>query len=561
MRAPVRWLLSGAVIAALAGAAHAGTITIVNADGAGEGFNDPTPAAPVGGNPGTTIGAQRLFVFQHAASIWGGILPDNITIRVNAQFNPLSCTATSGVLGGAGPIQVFRDFPNAPFSSTWYHVALANRLANSDLDGGTVDDISATFNSAVGGSSCLPQGWYYGVDGNEGSAIELLPVVLHELGHGLGFSTTTDGSTGAYLGTAPGFPGAYDHFLFDDTQHLVWTSMTQAQRAASAINCLNLAWSGSFVTAKTSSRLGPKPLLRVTSPAPAAGDYNVGLPTFGPALTSGGVTGQVVLANDTFGNPTNACEAMSGSLAGKIALVDRGTCTFTVKVKNCQNAGAIGVIVADSLPGCPPVGMGGTDATITIPSVRITQSDGATLKANLGAGVTATLLVDPAQRAGTDGSGRLLVYTPNPYQGGSSVSHWDTSAEPSLLMEPAITPGLSSDPDLTVQAFEDLGWFNGVLGVPATPSTATLSSSVPNPTNDATAISYSLPADGHVRLRIFDLNGRLVTELVNARRPQGRYTVRWNGRRLDGTPASAGVYLYRLETPGFSEARTLVIVR
>ena len=47
----------------LAAPSHAG-ITIVNMDGAGEGFNDPTPAAPVGGNPGTTIGQQRLNRFH-----------------------------------------------------------------------------------------------------------------------------------------------------------------------------------------------------------------------------------------------------------------------------------------------------------------------------------------------------------------------------------------------------------------------------------------------------------------------------------------------------------------
>ncbi|HYQ96025.1 MAG TPA: hypothetical protein VER38_03355, partial [Candidatus Eisenbacteria bacterium] len=58
-------------------AAHAATLTIVNGDAAGEGFNDPTSAAPVGGNPGTTVGAQRLFVFQRAAAIWGSLLKSN----------------------------------------------------------------------------------------------------------------------------------------------------------------------------------------------------------------------------------------------------------------------------------------------------------------------------------------------------------------------------------------------------------------------------------------------------------------------------------------------------
>src|SRR5213078_441010 len=86
---------------------HAATITIVNLDGAGEGFNDATPAAPVGGNPGTTVGAQRLYVFQTAAGIWASILRSNVEIRVSAQFGPLTpCDASSGVLGSAGPTTV-----------------------------------------------------------------------------------------------------------------------------------------------------------------------------------------------------------------------------------------------------------------------------------------------------------------------------------------------------------------------------------------------------------------------------------------------------------------------
>ena len=88
----------------LAGASHAATITIVNIDGPGEGFNDPTPVAPIGGNPGTTIGEQRLFVFNHAAAIWGAILPSSVEIRVRAQFSPQDCTTSGAVLGGTSAV-------------------------------------------------------------------------------------------------------------------------------------------------------------------------------------------------------------------------------------------------------------------------------------------------------------------------------------------------------------------------------------------------------------------------------------------------------------------------
>jgi hypothetical protein len=68
-------------------------------------------------------------------------------------------------------------------------------------------------------------------------------------------------------------------------------------------------------------------------------------------------------------------------MSGAIALADRGTCDFTVKVKNAQNAGALAVIVANNRDGDSIQVMGGADASVTIPSVFVSQNSGATLKA------------------------------------------------------------------------------------------------------------------------------------------------------------------------------------
>lgn len=544
-------------LTASASLAHAATITIVNGDGAGEGFNDATAAAPVGGNPGMTLGAQRLYVFQYAANLWGSILPSDVEILVNAQFNPLSCTATSGVLGSAGPVNVFRDFTNAPLTGHWFHGALANKLTGTDNNTGAAD-INATFNSAVGSATCLTVGWYLGVDGIEGSQIELLPVVLHELGHGLGFSTTTSGSTGNFLSS---FPHVWDRYLLDNSTGLRWDESSVGQRQASAISCGGLVWAGNSVTLQAPGRLGSLPLLRITAPGGVAGDYNVGIAQFGAPLNSGGVSGPVELVSDNFGNPTNACEPILNDLTGKIAFIDRGTCSFPIKVKNAQDAGAIGVIVADSLAGCPPAGMGGVDGTITIPSVRISLTDGNLLRAQLGAGLTATLINDPARLAGTDVSGRVKVYTPNPFASGSSVSHFDVSAEPSLLMEPAITGGLSSDVDLSRALFGDIGWFNPLLAAEGSRALRGLEPGAPNPTRGTTAIAYSIPREEHVDLRVYDMAGREIAQLQNGVRPQGRHTVRWEGVDAAGRVVAPGVYRYRLRTASVDESRTLVVVR
>jgi extracellular elastinolytic metalloproteinase len=133
--------------------------------------------------------------------------------------------------------------------------------------------------------------------------------------------------------------------------------------------------------------------VRVHAPLSIVGDYLAQGAEFGPALNTTGVTGDLVLVNDGAGTATDGCEAISGSLAGKIALMDRGTCSFTVKVKNAQNAGASAAVIANN-QGDTIITMGGTDSTITIGSVFVGQADGQTLRSV--AGVNATVkLSDP----------------------------------------------------------------------------------------------------------------------------------------------------------------------
>ena len=145
----------------------------------------------------------------------------------------------------------------------------------------------------------------------------------------------------------------------------------------------------------------PKGVVTVDSPAAIAGDYPAQSAAFGARLDATGITGSVVLAA-----PANGCTALTNAadVAGKIALIDRGTCTFVVKVKNAQDAGAIAVVVANNVPAGLP-GMGGTDASITIPSLGVTQGTGTAIKGQAAAGVTATLHGVP----GTDNSVRWLL--------------------------------------------------------------------------------------------------------------------------------------------------------
>ncbi len=105
------------------------------------------------------------------------------------------------------------------------------------------------------------------------------------------------------------------------------------------------------------------------------------------------VAGDVVRIDDSTDVITDGCEAATNAadLAGKIAIIDRGSCNFTDKVKNAQDAGAIAVLIANNTDDGTPAPMGGGDDTVTIPNMGIDFSGGAQIYALLDANETVSI--------------------------------------------------------------------------------------------------------------------------------------------------------------------------
>lgn len=196
-------------------------------------------------------------------------------------------------------------------------------------------------------------------------------------------------------------------------------------------------------------------IVTVNSPAGIAGDYASSPASFGPTLSIP-LTADVVAANDGTAAPTEACSPILNDLTDKIAFIRRGTCDFVVKVNNAQDAGAVGVIVANNAGGGDSTfNMGGADSGITIPSVMVGYSDGNAIEAQLGIGVNATLKVDPSVNA--ENSARWLVGEDAPAFGGAIRDMW--------------TPGCYGDPAEVIEdnyfcSADDAGGVHSNSGVP-----------------------------------------------------------------------------------------------
>jgi hypothetical protein len=146
-----------------------------------------SPAASTFAVTYTGFTSQAQIAFQYAVDIWAGLITSPQTIRVSANFSALA----AGVLGSAGP-NLLRGLTIGP-NTSFYPDALADKLGNTDYGVG-LPDINASFSSSYS--------FYFGTDGICPSGkVDFVSVVLHELGHGLGFIGS--GRSGAASSTAP----------------------------------------------------------------------------------------------------------------------------------------------------------------------------------------------------------------------------------------------------------------------------------------------------------------------------------------------------------------------
>jgi hypothetical protein len=152
------------------------------------------------------------------------------------------------------------------------------------------------------------------------------------------------------------------------------------------------------------------------------------------------------------------------------------------------------------------------------------------------------------------------MFDPNPDQPGSSVSHFDVSAFPNLLMEPAINPDLTQSVDMTFHNFFDIGWFPQLVSVPGTGPAGLSFAHGPNPSTDGGTLHFRLAQSQRVELSLFDLAGRRIVRLADGVMDAGVHDVRWSRTDDRGHRMAAGIYRAQLRTGGQEQTLSVVLV-
>jgi len=156
--------------------------------------------------------AKAQAAFEYAVSIWEQIIESDVPIYVEAMWRSMD----KNVLGSAGPSDYYANFEYAPRKNHYYPISVVEKITKAEITDSSSPDISSTFNKDIQ--------WYFGTDGNTPDLLyDFVTVVLHEIGHGLGFTGFffVTGNEGSYEYEIEGDAAAFDIMVVNKNNELL----------------------------------------------------------------------------------------------------------------------------------------------------------------------------------------------------------------------------------------------------------------------------------------------------------------------------------------------------
>ncbi len=532
---------------------------------------------------GFTPEAQAAF--QRAVDIWESILVSPVPIKVIAKWEELE----ENVLGAAGPSTFLTD------GSTLFPIALGEALSGSGFNDPDSADIDASFSSVF-------TNWYLGLDGNTPpDKFDFVSVVLHELGHGLGFlgSMQYDENSGeGNWGLGSGMPMEYDRIAFNGSNQQLIDVNTFPNPSVALGNELisnNLFTAGAKTVPAnggTAARIyAPNPWEQGSSyshfdEVTFNGSINAlmtpqigqgeSIHTPGPLMlalfedlgwtVSGGGGGPVVKWEETFVNATPPAgwqtldvdgNGTTWNYTGGVNFQDGSSVAPQDGLRFWHSSfeSANGFLINDWLitPQLNDI-QSGDELSFYAGGRDVGFNDSlAVLVSTTDTNPQSFTLIDYFKTVGPVGNWTKKTYDLSTFAGN------DIYVAVSYFHQDGGINGTHSD-NVWVDHFTLIG--PGVVGIedgtdePVVVSEFSLEQNYPNPFNPVTHIRFALPQTTTVDLAVFNMLGQKVATLVSGLQPAGAHEVTLDARNL-----SSGVYFYQLQAGDFRQVRKMLLTR
>lgn len=471
---------------------------------------------------------------EFAFDIWSTHLSSEIPIRIEANWIALA----ENTLGSAGPTNIVQfDAVEAPAigaqPNTWYTIAQASAM--------TSEDLVTQFNSGhdiVMNINCNWDFWYFGTDANPPAGqIDLVSVVLHEIGHGIGFlgsmSANNDTQEGSYgFGSSTTDPIIYDRFAEDGSGTALLNQLQYPNPSNALYEALTGQRGGLFFNGTNAQGVNEGNRVRLYAPEEWTG---------GSSYSH--------LDQSTFTGTDNAL--MRPRIPSAFAIHSPGP-VF------CGMLGDWGW----------PLGADCRAFVASESIIAVTDLENFEL-IELEFGVTNVgTPINQSFKISND------ISAEDPLSYNISIENSSYSIVPASLAGQTLQPGESVDVTIRYNPQDDR-IHNGVARITHNANNAgspisidltgesllanevaRLEQNFPNPFNPETTIPFVLPDEASVRLDLYSIDGRLVKTLENGTLPSGRYEAPYNLSDL-----SSGMYLYRLIVNNFADTKKLLIVK
>jgi len=472
---------------------------------------------------GETWPPEALSAFEYAMSIWETHLESSIPVEIEATWQELD----ANVLGSAGPTRI-AQIPPIGEDNTWYSIAQANAMTGNDIkqSAGVQFDIVININ-------CEFSDWYFGQDSNPPSGlIDFVTVVLHEIGHGIGFIGSMAGDEdvgiaewGFQTSDGDNDPIIYDRFTEDGESVSLINENVYASPSSSLYDALVGEFDGVFFDGIDANIVNFGAPVRLYSPFPWQG---------GSSYSH--------LDQDTFGDSENALMRPA---------LDRQFSIHTPGPVMCGMLSDMGW----------PLGQNcfeliGVESVISIDQTELNFG-----VSNVREIVNQTLTISNDASAQDPLSGRIVIENDN-YSVSEAFRTFSIEPGNTLNVPVRYIPQNIAIHEAEITLLHNSSSRPNPLRVSLNGealeqnSIYVLDQNYPNPFNNQTTLEYALTGTSSVLLEVYNAIGQRIATLVDEDQNEGRYEV-----NFDASGLASGVYLYRIIVDGEADTRKLMLVK